>query len=90
MSQLRDLYEEEYIALLKSGLMWEVYPEATGSYDKDCVKKRQKDEQLKKHAFEIRHIACKLKGRTFTSEESEDLIETVESLLIQIKSSTRD
>lgn len=35
--ELRSLTVDEYMSLLKSGMLWEIYPEATGSpsYDLD-------------------------------------------------------
>lgn len=33
--KLKDLSLEEYRLLLKSGMLWEIYPEATGNPSKD-------------------------------------------------------
>lgn len=33
--KLKDLSVEEYMLLLKSGMLWEIYPEATGSPSQD-------------------------------------------------------
>jgi len=38
MKDLSELTEEEYSLLLKSGMMWEIFPEATGIYFQDCKK----------------------------------------------------
>ena len=34
--ELSSFSEEEYIKLLKSGMFWEFYPDATGNYKEDC------------------------------------------------------
>lgn len=36
MTRLQDMSKEEYEALMKSGMMFEFYPEATGNYHEDC------------------------------------------------------
>jgi hypothetical protein len=38
MKDLSKLTEEEYSLILKSGMMWEIFPEATGVYKQDCQK----------------------------------------------------
>lgn len=35
--KLEELTREEYVLLLKSGMLWEIYPSATGVYAKDCI-----------------------------------------------------
>ena len=35
--ELKTFSEEEYIKLLKSGMMFEFYPDATGNYKEDCL-----------------------------------------------------
>lgn len=37
MKNLKDFSKEEYTLLLKSGMFWELYPEATGDYSEDVV-----------------------------------------------------
>ena len=34
---LKTFSEEEYVKLLKSGFLFEFYPDATGNYKKDCL-----------------------------------------------------
>lgn len=41
MKRLEDLTQEEYSQLLKSGMFWELYPQATGIYSQDCEKGEQ-------------------------------------------------
>ena len=36
MKKLNELTLKEYTSLNKSGMLYEFYPEATGSWDKDC------------------------------------------------------
>ena len=38
MKNLHDLTKQEYAQLLKSGMFWEFYPQATGIYEEDCSK----------------------------------------------------
>lgn len=35
--ELSSFSKEEYVKLLKSGFLWEFYPDATGDYKKDCL-----------------------------------------------------
>lgn len=37
--KLKDLSKKEYISLLKSGLFWEIFPDATGIYEYDVKRK---------------------------------------------------
>lgn len=41
LPNLKDLSKEEYQLALKSGMFWEYYPEATGSYYEDVEKNKQ-------------------------------------------------
>lgn len=34
---LKTFSKEEYVKLLKSGFLFEFYPDATGNYKKDCL-----------------------------------------------------
>lgn len=34
---LKGLTNKDYHALLRSGMFWEWYPDATGKYEKDCL-----------------------------------------------------
>lgn len=46
MKGLKDFSKEEYTMLLKSGMFWELYPEATGDYSEDVVSRRE-DHKIK-------------------------------------------
>lgn len=37
MKKIKDLTIHEYILLKSSGMFWEIYPEATGDYEKDKI-----------------------------------------------------
>lgn len=37
IENLRGMPKEQYNRIIKSGLFWEYYPEATGNYEKDCL-----------------------------------------------------
>ena len=40
-NKIKDFTEEEYLTLLNSGMFWELYPEATGIYEKDVELSKQ-------------------------------------------------
>lgn len=42
MRQLKDLTKEEYYLILSTGMLFELHPEATGNYHKDCIDTRGK------------------------------------------------
>lgn len=40
-NKLKDFTKEEYLKLLNSGMFWELYPEASGFYEKDVFLSKQ-------------------------------------------------
>lgn len=52
MKPLIDLTLEEYKREINSGMFWEVYPEATGSFSKDCFGAKERRKKMLKQETE--------------------------------------
>lgn len=57
LSEIKNYTEEEYLLLKNSGMMWELFPEATGDYEKDVeIPRRESMEKMVKKAKEVHRI----------------------------------
>ena len=54
MKKLNDLTKEEHRALIDNGMLWDMYPEATGNYRKDLK------DQLAKKFYQLQKISSRI------------------------------
>ena len=82
MKPLKDLTRDEYVSALDSGMFWEWYPEATGSYTQDCGEEVASNHWWKNTQIYEIEVKIKVVGSTLedAQRQANELLDDINEL----------